>query len=78
MAKPEVREWAPEEGKPAEREKPPKPKHTEKELRGEEGPDPVPGRFFLYGHSLGTPHLYLGRRDRWKTHPHLQTRDQNH
>jgi RNA chaperone Hfq len=30
MAKPEVREWAPEEGKPAEREKPPKPKHTEK------------------------------------------------
>jgi len=49
-----------------------------KKLRGEEGPDPVPGRFFLYGHSLGTPHLYLGCRDRWKTHPHLQTRDQNH
>jgi len=47
-------------------------------LCGEEGPDPVPGRFFLYGHSLGTPHLYLGRGDRWKTHPHLQTRDQNH
>jgi RNA chaperone Hfq len=34
MAKPEVREWAPEEGKPAEREKPPKPKHTEKSLVG--------------------------------------------
>jgi hypothetical protein len=27
------------------------------ELRGEEGPDPVPGRFFLYGHSLGV-HTY--------------------
>jgi RNA chaperone Hfq len=34
MAKPEVREWAPEEGKPAEREKPPKPKHTEKSFVG--------------------------------------------
>jgi RNA chaperone Hfq len=34
MAKPEVREWAPEEGKPAEREKPPKPKHTEKSFAG--------------------------------------------
>jgi RNA chaperone Hfq len=34
MAKPEVREWVPEEGKPAEREKPPKPKHTEKSFVG--------------------------------------------
>ena len=34
MAKPEVREWVPEEGKPAEREKPPKPKHTEKSFLG--------------------------------------------
>ena len=34
MAKAEVREWAPEEGKPAEREKPPKPKHTEKAFVG--------------------------------------------
>ena len=34
MAKTEVREWVPEEGKPAEREKPPKPKHTEKSFVG--------------------------------------------
>jgi RNA chaperone Hfq len=34
MAKTEVREWVPEQGKPAEREKPPKPKHTEKSLVG--------------------------------------------
>jgi RNA chaperone Hfq len=34
MAKHVVREWAPEEGKPAEREKPPKPKHTEKSFVG--------------------------------------------
>jgi len=30
MAGTEVREWVPEERKPAERGKPPKPKHTEK------------------------------------------------
>ena len=34
MAKAEVREWVPEGGKPAEREKPPKPKHTEKSFVG--------------------------------------------
>ncbi|MBC7099635.1 RNA chaperone Hfq [Candidatus Bipolaricaulota bacterium] len=34
MAKAQVREWVPEEGKPAERGKPPKPKHTEKTFVG--------------------------------------------
>jgi hypothetical protein len=78
MAKPEVREWAPEEGKPAEREKPPKPKHTEKSFVGKK----VLIQFLDGSSFTGTLlelHTYtLACRDRWKTHPHLQTRDQNH
>ena len=50
MAKTKVREWAPEQGKPTEREKPPKPKHTEKAFVGKR----VLIRFMDGSSSVGT------------------------